>query len=76
MFLMAVILLYARAWQALAACRSLGERGIKVITADSIHFAPTYFSKYSKSHFFYEKVSDEKQFITSLLDGIDHTLVQ
>ena len=50
---MSVLLTHARHRATLAATRSLGKAGIDVITSDSISYATSFFSKYSKSHFVY-----------------------
>jgi len=50
---MSVIITYARVRSALVATQSLGKQGIKVVTADSIYPATSFFSKYSSSYFVY-----------------------
>ena len=50
---MSVIVTHARLRTALAAVRSLGRHGIKVVTADSIYPSTSFFSRYSFSHFVY-----------------------
>jgi len=50
---MSVIITHARVRSALAATRSLGRRGIKVITADYTYPSTSFFSKYSSSYFVY-----------------------
>lgn len=50
---MSVIVTHARLRTALAAVRSLGKHGIKVVTADSIYPSTSFFSRYSFAHFVY-----------------------
>ncbi|MAM47004.1 MAG: biotin carboxylase [Planctomycetes bacterium] len=52
-----VIVTYARGWQSLAATRSLGRRGVEVITADEVALTPASFSKYSTGTFTYPDCS-------------------
>lgn len=64
---MSVIITHARARNALAATRSLGKHGIKVVTADSIYPSTSFFSRYSKSHFVYPYYKpNPKLFIDSI----------
>ncbi|MBU0471017.1 MAG: ATP-grasp domain-containing protein [Nanoarchaeota archaeon] len=67
---MTVFLTFARGWQTLAAVRSLGEKGIDVITSDSVKGASSYFSIYSRKHFIYKNFSNEEKFINSLIKNI------
>jgi predicted ATP-grasp superfamily ATP-dependent carboligase len=50
---MKAILTFSRGWNALAAARSLGSRGVKIIAGDEYRFSPTSFSKYTVDHFLY-----------------------
>ena len=50
---MSVLLTHARHRATLVATQSLGKVGIDVVTSDSINYATSFFSKYSKSHFTY-----------------------
>ncbi len=50
---MRAILTYARAWSALSAVRSLGRKGVEVITGDEYGCAPAAFSRYSVANFRY-----------------------
>jgi predicted ATP-grasp superfamily ATP-dependent carboligase len=50
---MRAIVTYARAWSALAATRSLGRKGVEVVTGDEHGCAPAAFSRYSTSTFRY-----------------------
>lgn len=47
------ILTFSRGWNALAAARSLGRKGVEVITGDEYAFAPASFSKYTIASFLY-----------------------
>jgi len=68
---MSVIITHARNRTALVATQSLGKRGIKVVTADSIYPSTSFFSRYSTSYFVYpsEKLTPEL-FINSLRDYV------
>ena len=48
---MGVVVTNASSVKALVVTRSLGRKGISVITTDCERFSPTFFSKYSSSHF-------------------------
>lgn len=50
---MRVILTFSRGWNALAAARSLGKKGVEVIAGDEYPFSPTSFSKYTIASFLY-----------------------
>ncbi|NIA11170.1 MAG: ATP-grasp domain-containing protein [Nitrospiraceae bacterium] len=50
---MTAIITYARVRSALAAVRSLGKHGVKVVTADERRISTSFFSRYSSSHFVY-----------------------
>ncbi|MDM8000438.1 MAG: ATP-grasp domain-containing protein, partial [Dehalococcoidia bacterium] len=50
---MTAIVTYARNRIALVASRSLARHGVRVITADSIYPAMSFFSRYCKGHFLY-----------------------
>ena len=47
------IITYSRGWQSLAATRSLGKRGVDVVTGDEYRLTPASFSKYSVDTFRY-----------------------
>jgi predicted ATP-grasp superfamily ATP-dependent carboligase len=62
-----VILTYARGWQTLVATRSLGQRGVEVITGDEYAMSPSSFSKYSMASFRYSNVTrSPEQFLDEL----------
>src|SRR5262245_367224 len=50
---MKAILTFSRGWNALAAARSLGRRGVQIVAGDEYRFSPTSFSKYTIDHFLY-----------------------
>ncbi len=62
------IVTYARSWSALAAVRSLGDRGVRCIVADSVAFGAATFSKYAESSFVYPDPADEREFIKCLVN--------
>jgi len=68
---MSVIVTNASSVKALVVTRSLGRKGIDVITTDSERFSPTFFSKYSKSHFLTPSAErSPNKFINVLLDYV------
>ena len=50
---MKAILTFARGWNALAAARSLGRRGVQIIAGDEYRCSPTSFSRYTIENFLY-----------------------
>ena len=68
---MSVIITHARDRSALVATQSLGKKGIKVVTADSVYPSTSFFSRYSTSYFVYpsEKLTPEL-FINSIRDYV------
>lgn len=63
------ILTFARSWNTIAACRNLGEHGVKVITGDNLTLAGGNFSVYSKGFFTYpDPDSDPEGFIDKLIE--------
>ena len=67
------ILTYSRGWQTLVATRSLGRRGIEVITGDEYAMTPASFSRYSIADFRYPDVTDEPE---AFLDALEETVVK
>jgi len=67
---MKAILTYGRAWSSLAATRSLGKRGIEVITGDEYDFAPAGLSKYSVSKFIYPNPDREPEAFLDRLEEV------
>jgi len=69
---MSVLLTHARHRATLVATRSLGKAGISVVTSDNINYAPSFFSKYSKSHFIYPSPKqNHRLFIRCMKDRIE-----
>ena len=56
-----VIITYARGWQSLAATRSLGRRGLEVVTGDEHALSPASFSRYSVATFRYPSPVNEPE---------------
>lgn len=50
---MKAVLTFARGWNALAAARSLGRRGVQIIAGDEYRCSPTSFSRYTIENFLY-----------------------
>lgn len=70
---MSVIITSARSVKALVATRSLGRKGIKVVTSDYMRFAPAYYSRYSSGHFIYPSpIKKPHEFIRSLINIVKH----
>jgi len=67
---MRAILTYGRAWSSLAATRSLGKRGIEVITGDEYGFAPAGLSKYSIANFIYPNPDREPEAFLDKLEAV------
>ncbi|QDT72194.1 carboxylate--amine ligase [Lacipirellula limnantheis] len=55
---MKAILTFARGWNALAAARSLGRRGVQIIAGDEYRCSPTSFSRYTIENFLYPNPDD------------------
>lgn len=68
---MRAILTFSRGWNALAAARSLGKKGVEVISGDEYPFSPTSFSKYTIDSFLYPSPDrDPEGFLNQLEDII------
>src|SRR5437016_3384225 len=68
---MRAMITYARGWNALAATRSLGRKGIEVVTGDEYDFAPAGLSKYAVAKFLYPNPDREPEaFLDTLEDAI------
>ncbi len=65
------IITFARGWQSLEATRSLGRRGIEVVTGDEFAFTPASFSKYSIASFRYPSPTHEPE---RFLDVLEETI--
>ena len=68
---MKAVITFARGWNALAATRSLGRKGIEVITGDEHRFAPASFSKYSVAGFLYPNPDREPE---AFLDKMEEVI--
>ncbi len=69
---MRAILTFARGWNALAAARSLGRRGIEVIAGDEYAFSPTSFSKHTIASFLYPNPDRDPEAFLARLEEIIH----
>jgi predicted ATP-grasp superfamily ATP-dependent carboligase len=69
---MRAILTFSRGWNALAAARSLGRRGIEVIAGDEYAFAPTSFSKYTIASFIYPSPDRDPEGFLAKLEEVIH----
>ena len=67
---MRAIITFARAWSALAATRSLGRKGVEVVTGDEHEFAPAAFSKYSIANFIYPNPDREPEKFLDTLEEV------
>jgi predicted ATP-grasp superfamily ATP-dependent carboligase len=67
---MRAILTFSRGWNALAAARSLGRRGIEVIAGDEYAFSPTSFSKYTIASFIYPSPDRDPEGFLATLEEI------
>ena len=68
-----VILPFSRAWQTLEATRSLGRRGVEVITGDEYAMTPASFSRYSVAHFRYPSPTREPD---AFLDKLEEVVLE
>jgi predicted ATP-grasp superfamily ATP-dependent carboligase len=64
------ILTYARGWQALVATRSLGQRGVEVVTGDEYGLTPASLSRYSVAHFQYPSPSAHPEGFLAKLEAV------
>ncbi len=67
------IVTYARGWQSLAATRSLGRRGVEVVTGDEFGLTPASFSRFSIADFRYPSPTREPE---KFLDVLEKTVVK
>ena len=67
------IITFARGWQTLAATRSLGKRGVEVITGDEYRMTPSSFSRYSIDDFLYPSPTNEPE---KFLGVLEETIVK
>jgi predicted ATP-grasp superfamily ATP-dependent carboligase len=67
------IITFSRGWQTLVAVRSLGRRGVEVITGDEYAMTAASFSKYSVAEFRYPNPTKEPQ---AFLDALEEVVVE
>jgi predicted ATP-grasp superfamily ATP-dependent carboligase len=67
---MRAIVTFARSWSTLAVTRSLGRRGVEVVTGDEHPFAPASFSKYSVASFRYPNPDLEPERFLDVLEEV------
>ena len=64
------IITFARGWQTLVATRSLGRRGVEVITGDEYAMTAASFSRYSVAEFRYPNPTQEPQAFLDTLEKV------
>ena len=62
------IITFSRGWQTLVATRSLGRRGVEVVTADEYAMTAASFSRYSVAEFRYPNPTKETQAFLEVLE--------
>ena len=67
------IVTFARGWQTLVAVRSLGRRGVEVITGDQYSMTPGSLSKYSTGKF---KYPDPEKDPSAFLDALEKVVIE
>lgn len=68
---MSVLVTNASSPKGLVVTRSLGKKGIEVTTTDHVRFSPTFFSKYSKSHFLTPSPKNNRiEFVDMILKNV------
>ena len=67
------VVTYGRGWQSLAVTRSLGKRGVEVVTGDEYALTPASFSKYSIADFRYPSPGAEPE---KFLDVLEETVLR
>ena len=67
------IVTFARGWQTLVAVRSLGRRGVEVITGDQYSMTPGSLSKYSTGKF---KYPDPEKDPSGFLDALEKVVIE
>jgi predicted ATP-grasp superfamily ATP-dependent carboligase len=68
-----VIITFSRGWQSLVATRSLGQRGLEVVTGDEYAMTPASFSKYSIDNFRYPNPTKEPE---AFLDCLEEAIIK
>jgi len=67
------IITYSRGWQTLVVTRSLGRRGVEVITGDEYSMTASSFSRYSTAEFRYPNPTKEPK---AFLDVLEKTVLE
>ncbi len=67
------IITFSRGWQTLVATRSLGRRGVEVITGDEYAMTAASFSRYSTAEFRYPNPTKEPE---AFLDALEKVVLQ
>ncbi len=67
------IITFSRGWQTLVATRSLGRRGVEVVTGDEYGMTAASFSKYSKASFRYPNPAKEPE---AFLDKLEEVILE
>ncbi|UCC21805.1 MAG: biotin carboxylase, partial [Planctomycetota bacterium] len=67
------IITFSRGWQTLVATRSLGRRGVEVVTGDEYAMTAASFSRYSIAEFRYPNPTREPE---AFLDVLEKTVVE
>ncbi len=67
------IITFARGWQTLVATRSLGRRGVEVVTGDEYAMTAASFSKYSVADFRYPNPTNEP---AAFLDTLEKVVIE
>jgi len=67
------IITFSRGWQTLVAVRSLGRRGVEVITGDEYAMTAAAFSRYSKAEFRYPNPTKEPE---KFLDTLERVVLE
>ncbi len=67
------VVTYSRGWQTLVAVRSLGRRGVEVITGDEYPMTAASFSKYSRRRFRYPNPTAEPE---AFLDALEKVVIE
>lgn len=64
------VITFARGWNALAAARSLGRRGIRIVAGDEFKLTPTMFSKFTVESFVYPNPDREPAAFLDTLEAV------
>jgi len=67
------VITYSRGWQSLVATRSLGRRGVEVVTGDEYAMTAASFSRYSIAEFRYPNSTEDPE---GFLDALERAVVK